>query len=181
MKHFISILLAFAVASSVIVHASEDQTSKCYPITAKDLYQHGAPKFEQYPASQDKLIKPAPVDLTDPKTRRFRTVLKSCAKNGPNFAGHYTVVGWGCGTSCVSFAIVDAKTGIVFFPQNISNISGVHLSADEFEPNTQSTFWGLRYIRGSQLLIIVGSINEDENLEGAFYYIFKDGALKPIP
>ncbi|MDO8559867.1 MAG: hypothetical protein Q7S23_02395 [bacterium] len=30
---------------------------------------------------------------------------------GPNFAGHYTVIEWGCGTSCQMHAIVDAKTG----------------------------------------------------------------------
>jgi hypothetical protein len=35
------------------------------------------------------------------------------AEGGPNFAGHYTVALWGCGTSCQSFAIIDAKTGAV--------------------------------------------------------------------
>ena len=36
------------------------------------------------------------------------------AKKGPNFAGHFTVVQWGCGTTCLTGAIVDATTGKVF-------------------------------------------------------------------
>ncbi len=37
-------------------------------------------------------------------------------KPGPNFAGHYFVIRWGCGSQCVLMAIVDAKTGIVYDP-----------------------------------------------------------------
>ena len=33
---------------------------------------------------------------------------------GANFAGHYSVVAWGCGTECETFMIVDLKTGKVF-------------------------------------------------------------------
>ena len=35
---------------------------------------------------------------------------------GPNFAGHYYVIRWGCGSNCLMMAIVDAKTGIVYNP-----------------------------------------------------------------
>ena len=35
------------------------------------------------------------------------------AERGPNFAGHYTVAVWGCGTTCQSFAIINALTGDV--------------------------------------------------------------------
>ena len=43
----------------------------------------------------------------------FRTVLRNGMKWGPNFAGHYAVVVWGCGTSCSSFAVVNLRTGQV--------------------------------------------------------------------
>jgi len=46
--------------------------------------------------------------------RRFRTVLRQGARVGPNFAGHMTVVTWGCGTSCIVLAVVDARTGTVY-------------------------------------------------------------------
>ena len=35
---------------------------------------------------------------------------------GPNFAGTYTVVMWGCGSGCQSSVIVDAKTGKIYSP-----------------------------------------------------------------
>ena len=54
----------------------------------------------------------------------FRTRLIEGAKKGPNFAGHYTVVTWGCGTNCAVVAIVDAKTGIVHFAPFILNVGG---------------------------------------------------------
>ena len=45
--------------------------------------------------------------------RRSRTVLTEAAASGPDFAGHFTVVTWGCGTSCQTVAIIDETTGRV--------------------------------------------------------------------
>lgn len=41
----------------------------------------------------------------------FKTALTKGAKNGPNFAGYFTVISWGCGTGCQNSAVVNAKTG----------------------------------------------------------------------
>ena len=74
------------------------------------------PRFEDYPVSQLFKGKPAPVGLrTHPRANLFRTMLREGAKQGANFAGHYTVVMWGCGSDCMEVAIVDAKTGRVYF------------------------------------------------------------------
>jgi hypothetical protein len=35
---------------------------------------------------------------------------------GPNFAGHYFVLNWGCGTGCLMMVVVDALTGHVYPP-----------------------------------------------------------------
>ena len=51
--------------------------------------------------------------LATPTQREFRTILRNGARKGPNFAGHYTVVEWGCGSNCVVFAVVDARNGEV--------------------------------------------------------------------
>lgn len=72
-------------------------------------------QFDDFPVSEKYTGTPATVNLnTDANARRFHTVLRNGAKDGPNFAGHYTVVMWGCGTSCQGIAIVDAKTGAVY-------------------------------------------------------------------
>lgn len=56
--------------------------------------------------------KPAKVDFsTNPNARLFYTKITGDAAVGPNFAGHFTVSGWGCGTGCGGYSIVDSITG----------------------------------------------------------------------
>ena len=72
------------------------------------------PDFSRYRVDARFSGTPAPPDLKSGKdARRFRTVLREGARSGPNFAGHFTVVTWGCGTMCQSHAIVDAHSGRV--------------------------------------------------------------------
>jgi len=47
--------------------------------------------------------------------RYYRTRLREGARKGPNFAGHFTIVTWGCGSDCYDIAVVDARTGRVWF------------------------------------------------------------------
>lgn len=69
---------------------------------------------------------PAKIDLTSNRhAKEFRTVLREGAKKGSNFAGHYTLVEWGCGSSCQSHAIIDTKNGKVFFPDKLLTTAGV--------------------------------------------------------
>lgn len=79
--------------------------------------QSATPLFEDHPVSESERFDgdPAPVDLaSDPIGPEFKTRLTEGAKNGPNFAGHFTVVEWGCGTMCAQFAIIDARTGQIY-------------------------------------------------------------------
>lgn len=70
--------------------------------------------FRRHPVSETFTGVPAPVDLeSDPQARQFRTRLTEGAKQGPNFAGRYTVVEWGCGTNCQQIAVIDVRTGRV--------------------------------------------------------------------
>src|SRR5215813_9456978 len=71
-------------------------------------------KFEDYPAAADFKGKPAAPILATKSDRMFRTQIREAAKKGPNFAGHYTVAEWGCGSGCVALAVVDAVTGKIF-------------------------------------------------------------------
>jgi hypothetical protein len=49
--------------------------------------------------------------VLDKDRRRFRTMIRRGAKLPVEFAGHYTVPRWGCGTGCTEFAIVDSISG----------------------------------------------------------------------
>jgi hypothetical protein len=72
------------------------------------------PRFAEFKVEKVFNGKPAPPVLLRPEERRFRTVLREGANAGPNFAGHYTIVEWGCGTECWQAAVVDAETGRVY-------------------------------------------------------------------
>jgi hypothetical protein len=41
-------------------------------------------------------------------------MLRLGSQEGPNFAGHFTVITWGCGSPCHTTVVVDAKSGRVF-------------------------------------------------------------------
>jgi len=80
-------------------------------------------RFEDYAVSKVFKGKPATAKLTTARERKFRTRLTEDSRGGPNFAGHYTVVFWGCGTGCAQTAIVDAYDGrIVWVPLDWTDI-----------------------------------------------------------
>lgn len=70
--------------------------------------------FSRWPVSESYTGPPAAVVVgADPQAKHFRARLTEGAKHGPNFAGIYTVIEWGCGTNCQQVAVVDARTGRV--------------------------------------------------------------------
>jgi hypothetical protein len=93
------------------------------------------PRFEDYPTLSTfrGLSAPARIDSTK-YGRMFRTRLREGARRGPNFAGAFTVVMWGCGSNCQYVAVVDARTG-------------------QLSQQTLLTANGVEYRIGSRLLI----------------------------
>lgn len=74
------------------------------------------PRFEDYTVPRER-IRPVAVELASaPDARKYRTVIRDAASRGPNFAGHFTVAQWGCGSPCKTFAIISARTGHVWMP-----------------------------------------------------------------
>jgi hypothetical protein len=167
------------VCSSPPLSAVQSSTSKATlsPINTvnsnqKTLLSQGAtqqvsqpPIFRNYSATEKFSGKPAPVNLTShPQARRFRTVLQQGAKRGPNFAGKYTVVTWGCGTSCQSVGIINAKTGSVYMLKSPAEA-------------------GVKFQLNSRLLIV----NPPENLSAnepnrmqTRYYLWDGRQLKQV-
>jgi len=128
------------------------------------------PTFKAFPAKRAAIAKPAAVRLTTPETKRFQAVLRQGAREGPNFAGHYTIVRWGCGTTCNYVAIVDAKNGRVVFPPQLQPLSFVMVT-DESPP--------LQYRIDSNLLIATGA-SMDRDQAGTFYYRWNGRSLKQL-
>jgi hypothetical protein len=93
--------------------------------------------FDKYPVTKTYQGKPAPPLLDTPRSREYRSRIRNGAKEGPNFAGHYTVISWGCGTECGVYIIVDAQTDQVYWPPEISH--GVELGVAGPEYRLDST------------------------------------------
>ena len=86
----------------------------------------------EYPvALEDRFVgAPAQVDFDfEPTAEEFRTTLVEAVARGPNFAGHYRVVEWGCGTGCQSFSVVDVRDGRIV-AYNIPATYGAHFSLE---------------------------------------------------
>ena len=132
------------------------------------------PKFADYRAAVEK---PRVRSIDFKKNRdanSFRTRLSSGLRGGVNFAGHYVVVGWGCGTGCISGAIIDARTGNVLWPEQLNGI-GVYYAGDSYADEP------VAFRKYSRLLTITGSpgvrTGEPEKQAGIYYYEWKRDRL----
>jgi hypothetical protein len=121
------------------------------------------PQFGDYPVKEIYRGLVARVRLDSPKARMFRTRLREDSRSGPNFAGHYTVVIWGCGTGCAQMGVVDSKTGRVYFPP----VEWMDIPDMEDE-QSRGNFFRL----DSKLLVITKSNYDREHSYTAYYYLF---------
>jgi hypothetical protein len=71
------------------------------------------PRFSDYPVKNIYRGRPARPIITK-EFRTFRTMIRLGASTDVEFAGHYTIPRWGCGTECNGFVIVDSRNGKVY-------------------------------------------------------------------
>lgn len=108
-------------------------------------------KFSKYRVIMYK-GKLAPPDFkTDTSAWLFRTQIKTqCKEKGINFAGHFTIVEWGCGSNCFTIAIVDRITGRIY---HSSIYDGVDYTFDSLAYQANSSMvimndWMLEEFKG---------------------------------
>ena len=125
------------------------------------------PAFNQYPARVERVRTKAINFKRNPEARRYRTVLTEALRDGINFAGHYVVATWGCGTACQIGAIIDARTGDVFWPKELA---GIYTIFDE----------PIRH-RANSRLIVISTVpaTKADNREDS-YYEWKNNRLRLI-
>ncbi len=136
------------------------------------------PAFAKYKVRVEKL-KPVTVDLKSHKNARmFRTNLREAAKGGVNFAGHYTIATWGCGTNCSESGIIDQRNGRVFFPRQLAG-AGNDLAAWSEDLDT------LVFKPGSNLLILNGlvggsDLNYTNPKQGIHYLLWNGSTFREV-
>jgi hypothetical protein len=124
---------------------------------------------------------PAPVVITTRAERMFRTRLTDASKESPNFAGHYRFATWGCGSECISGAIIDLETGKVFSPP---------LASEKSDPGhfnvCQSAYEnsGVDFRVTSRLLVLRCGLNHSErlhtNVPDAYYFVWHGDRFEQI-
>ena len=133
------------------------------------------PTFQEFPAPAPSNRPSASVDLSShPNAKSYRTRLREGAAKGPNFAGHYSLVWWGCGNECQQVLIVDLNTGRVY------GISG--------EPQLLQSSRGVDFKLTSSMLIVDPPCPEDYNPcvslgrsdRPVRYYVMEDHGLRLI-
>jgi len=136
--------------------------------------QNKVPHFKDYPVSEVYVGKNAPLVLSR-DDMRFRTRLREAANEKPNFAGHYILAAWGCGAECLMGAVIDAKTGKVYWLPHTTCCWGFDVD-EKFQP--------IEFRLNSSLIVSSGLRNEKEGDNGAHFYKFENGRfvhLRSIP
>jgi hypothetical protein len=154
---------------------------KCRLVTPSDLCEKGAPAFASHRDNIGGMSGHPKLDPSNPTARTYRTWFRSEVAKGPNFAGHYRVIVWGCGTSCAMFAVVNLNTGRVIEPSGFSSVNTVYFDVDrKFFSNPKRDYWGFDFRYKSRLLVVIGGLDEDEEREGAFYFVLEHEQLRLI-
>jgi hypothetical protein len=142
------------------------------------------PIFEDFPVTQVFQGKPAAPILRGGDWD-YRTRFREQTASGPDFAGHYKIVSWGCGSGCSVWSIVDERTGRIYhpFPFGVLNVPFMGTVSGR-------RYQGVRYQVDSSLLIVDGCPEtkdvDDPRMDQCFttYYTWQNQRLtliKTIP
>jgi hypothetical protein len=146
-----------------------------WPALAQD---GAAPRFGDYkePAFKGRA---AVLKLTTPLARSYRTRLREGARRAVNFAGHYKLHTWSCGTGCLQTAFIDAKTGEVFFPEELNGFILCFFDSETVAHDLEDS---LQFQKGSRLIVMSGypfsERGKDEPKKGLYYYEWTGRELK---
>lgn len=135
------------------------------------IYLHEGPPrptFRDYRVKNIYHGKPVPPIVTK-EFRGFRTRIRQGAKSDVEFAGHYTIPRWGCGTECNGFVVVDSITGEVYDGFGVAGLPVGWLE----EHGGDDAFPRIEFYPNSRLLKINACPNE-ENC-GLYDYEMLDG------
>jgi hypothetical protein len=99
-------------------------------------------------------------------------------QKGPNFAGSLIVVQWGCGAPCMRMAIVDARSGTLYYPPISFNGIGVRsfdlpllMVGDSVPQNPE-----IQFRLDSNLMVIKATPNQSgRHPSYTYYFLWRRG------
>jgi hypothetical protein len=126
------------------------------------------PKFEDFSVKTIYRGSPAAPKLATEDQRMFGTKIRGGAKAEVEFAGHYTVPAWGCGSGCNDYVIADSITGTIY-----DGLYVVDLPSAWLEEHGHKEEKRMEYHPDSRLLKINGCPGEHDC--GFYDYEMVDG------
>lgn len=144
--------------------------------------QQKPPRFQDFPVAEPPYHGPRVAPKLRPGTTAwtFRTRIREAAAQAPNVAGHYILAAWGCGAECLSYAVIDVKTGTVWFGDQTvccwyevggATCCGVTGPDEAFEP--------VDFRLNSRLVVLTGLLNE-QGRKARHYFQLRNGRLVPV-
>ena len=121
---------------------------------------------------------PAKPVIIDSETREYRTRFRKTNRMAVNFAGHYVVSSFGCGTgSCTSYIMTDVKTGKGSFVP----FGGVAQCLPSPGEDREPLYPDVSFQAGSRLMVVSGTtFTEDDDKCLVRYYVEQNGKLKLV-
>lgn len=122
----------------------------------------GDPTFSKYHEPIAKIKAGAKPKLASSKDREFKTRIIEASRQRVNFAGHYVLSSFGCGSSCIMSFALDKNSGeVAWLPFSICCWGNINVDS---EP--------ISFRKDSRLVIVTGSRNEQG--KGFYYYEIKN-------
>jgi hypothetical protein len=166
------------------------------PSIAAQRHSIPLPKFEDYPVKEYFNGTPHAPILQTQEQHRYRTRIREGVEKGwgaringtgneqnrpgPNFAGHYVVIVWGCGAPCLMMAVCDVATGAVYNPP----ISATHGLGSPLlvSENSVGRDADVEYRLDSRLMIVTATPHYwNRSAESySFYFVLQDNHWKLI-
>ncbi len=125
-------LILLIIAVLYIIFESQENKS-VDKISTHSSISIKLPTFADYPAkdiiSGSTSTLPA-IDLnSNPNGTTFKTRIRESENDLPNFSGKYSVVIWGCGTSCQVGVIIDRNSGKILDALPFVSENGIEMEA----------------------------------------------------
>ncbi len=132
-----------------------------------------APHFSDYPAEIYNGPNAKPLIAGNKESQLYRTRIRAWSTKKPNFAGHYILATWGCGTDYLQITIINTVTGRIIYPKELNTNISINVESEllpqilQFHPN-------------SKLLVVIGMPNEKPELRGISYFMMQDDNLAKV-
>jgi hypothetical protein len=132
-------------------------------------------KFDDYAVENVFQGTPARPHILEKQHLEFRTAITDAAAKGANFAGHYAIAQWDCGSDCISLVIIDETDGRLFSPP-FKVLTTPQVPGTDDDPPHE--FQGAVFQLKSRLLIVDGC--PEGKRCATYYYEWKDDQLKQL-